>query len=115
LPPPGGLELARPVRQDIGIAPDFPYPRFTEIAMTSGSKTDGAKAFAAWHNQGLARKPAKRSSDHRPLAKAIIDIATPKPPDEDPAPKDHGKDGAAAARGRKGGRALANRPRSHTG
>jgi hypothetical protein len=68
--------------------------------MTSGSKTDGAKAFAAWHNQGLTNKPAKRSSDHRPLAKTAVKIATGKPPDGDPTPEEPG---------RKRGRTLSRR------
>jgi hypothetical protein len=69
--------------------------------MTSGSKTDGAKAFAAWHNQGLTKKPAK--GDHRRLTKAVVAIATGKPPVGYPTPEEPG---------RKGGRTPASRRRS---
>ena len=70
--------------------------------MTSGSKTDGAKAFASWHNQGLT-KPAKRARTEPArqtdrFAKPIVDIAPGKPPDGDPTPEEPGKDAASAAR-----------------
>jgi hypothetical protein len=86
--------------------------------MTSGSKTDGAKAFASWHNQGLT-KPAKRARTEPArqtdrFAKPIVDIAPGKPPDGDPTPEEPGKDAASAARGRKGGKARASRRGSST-
>ena len=66
--------------------------------MTSGSKTDGAKAFASWHNQGLTKKPGKRAREPSQFAKPIVDIAPGKPPDGDPTPEEPGKDAASAAR-----------------
>jgi hypothetical protein len=50
----------------------------------------------------------KRPRDPNQLAKSIIDIATGQKPDRDPTPEEQGKDPAAAALGRKGGRARAN-------
>ena len=82
--------------------------------MTSGSKTDGAKAFASWHNQGLTKKPGKRAREPSQFAKPIVDIAPGKPPDGDPTPEEPGKDAASAARGRKGGKARATRRGSST-
>jgi hypothetical protein len=49
----------------------------------------------------------KRPRDPNQLAKAIIDIATGEKPDRDPTPEEQGKDPAAAALGRKGGKARA--------
>ena len=77
--------------------------------MTARSKTDGAKAFAAWHNQGLTKKRTKRSRDPSQFAKAIADIATGQPPDGDPTPRQPAKDAAAAALRRKAGKARAIR------
>ena len=81
--------------------------------MTSSSKTDGAKAFAAWHNHGLTKKRAKRSRDTSQFVKAIVDITTGKPPDGDATPRQPAKD-AAAAPARKGGKARASRRSSGT-
>jgi hypothetical protein len=79
------------------------------MSMTSSSKTDGAKAFAAWHNRGLTKKRTKRSRDPSQLVKAVVDIATGKPPDGDATPRQPAKDPAAAALGRKAGKARASR------
>jgi hypothetical protein len=50
----------------------------------------------------------KRPRDPNQLAKAIIDIATGQKPDRDPTPEEQGKDPAAVALGKKGGRARAD-------
>ena len=42
------------------------------------------------------------------LAKSIIDIATGQKPDRDPTPEEQGKDPAAVAMGKKGGKARAD-------
>jgi hypothetical protein len=49
----------------------------------------------------------KRPRDPNQLAKAIIDIATGETPDRDPTPEEEGKDPAAVAMGKKGGKARA--------
>jgi hypothetical protein len=49
----------------------------------------------------------KRPRDPNQLAKSIIDIATGQKPDRDPTPEERGKDPAAVAMGKKGGRARA--------
>jgi len=49
----------------------------------------------------------KRPRDPNQLAKSIIDIATGQKPDRDPTPEEQGKDPAAVAMGKKGGRARA--------
>jgi hypothetical protein len=49
----------------------------------------------------------KRPRDPNQLAKSIIDIATGQKPDRDPTPEEQGKDPAAVALGRKGGKARA--------
>lgn len=53
-------------------------------------------------------KPPKRPRDPNQLAKSIIDIATGEKPDRDPTPEEEGKDPAAVALGKKGGRARAD-------
>lgn len=50
----------------------------------------------------------KRPRDPNQLAKSIIDIATGEKPDRDPAPEEEGKDPAAVALGKKGGKARAD-------
>jgi hypothetical protein len=50
----------------------------------------------------------KRPRDPNQLAKSIIDIATGQAPDRDPTPEEQGKDPAAVALGKKGGKARAN-------
>jgi hypothetical protein len=50
----------------------------------------------------------KRPRDPNQIAKSIIDIATGQKPDHDPTPEEQGKDPAAVARGKKGGKARAN-------
>jgi hypothetical protein len=50
----------------------------------------------------------KRPRDPNQLAKSIIDIATGQKPDRDPTPEEQGKDPAAVAMGKKGGKARAN-------
>ena len=47
----------------------------------------------------------KRPRDPNQLAKSIIDIATGQKPDRDPTPEEQGKDPAAVALGKKGGKA----------
>ena len=49
----------------------------------------------------------KRPRDPNQLAKSIIDIATGAKPDRDPTPEEQGKDPAAVALGRKGGKVRA--------
>jgi hypothetical protein len=50
----------------------------------------------------------KRPRDPNQLAKSIIDIATGQQPDRDPTPEEQGKNPAAVALGKKGGKARAN-------
>jgi hypothetical protein len=52
--------------------------------------------------------PLKRPRDPNQLAKSIIDIATGQKPDRDPTPEEQGKDPAAVALGKKGGKARAD-------
>jgi hypothetical protein len=49
----------------------------------------------------------KRPRDPNQLAKSIIDIATGQKPDRDPTPEEQGKDPAAVAMGKRGGKARA--------
>lgn len=56
----------------------------------------------------MNQKPPKRPRDPNQLAKSIIDIATGEKPDRDPTPEEEGKDPAAVALGKKGGRARAD-------
>ncbi len=51
----------------------------------------------------------KRPRDPAQLAKLMIDIATGQIEDRPPTPEEQGKDSAAAALGRKGGKARASR------
>ena len=53
--------------------------------------------------------PPKRPRDPNQLAKSIIDIATGQKPDRDPTPEEQGKDPAAVALGKKGGKARSQR------
>jgi hypothetical protein len=55
----------------------------------------------------MTEKHPKRPRDPNQLAKAIIDIATGENPDRDPTPEEQGKDPAAVAMGKKGGKARA--------
>jgi len=48
----------------------------------------------------------KRPRDPNQLAKSIIDIATGEKPNRDPTPEEQGKDPAAVAMGKKGGKAT---------
>jgi hypothetical protein len=50
----------------------------------------------------------KRPRDPNQLAKRILDIATGETPDRDPTPEEEGKDPAAVALGKKGGKARAD-------
>jgi hypothetical protein len=50
----------------------------------------------------------KRPRDPNQLAKSIVDIATGQAPDRDPTPEEQGKDPAAVAMGKKGGKARAD-------
>jgi hypothetical protein len=49
--------------------------------------------------------PRKRPRDFSQAAKLVIDVATGQVEDREPTPEEQGKDPAAAALGRKGGRA----------
>jgi hypothetical protein len=51
----------------------------------------------------------KRPRDPAQLAKLIVDIATGEVEDREPTPEERGKDPAAAALGRKGGKARAGK------
>jgi len=51
----------------------------------------------------------KRPRDANQLGKLIIDIATGQVEDRPPTPEEQGKDPAAVAMGKKGGRARANK------
>lgn len=51
----------------------------------------------------------KRPRDPAQLAKLIVDIATGEVEDRPPTPEEQGKDPAAAAMGRKGGKARAEK------
>jgi hypothetical protein len=55
----------------------------------------------------MTEKRPKRPRDPAQLAKLIVDIATGEVEDREPTPEERGKDPAAAAMGRKGGRARA--------
>ena len=56
----------------------------------------------------MNQKPPKRPRDPNQLAKSIIDIATGEKPYRDPTPEEEGKDPAAVALGKKGGKARAD-------
>lgn len=56
----------------------------------------------------MTDKHPKRPRDPNQLAKSIIDIATGEKPDRDPTPEEQGKDPAAVALGKKGGKARAD-------
>jgi hypothetical protein len=56
----------------------------------------------------MTDKHPKRPRDPNQLAKSIIDIATGQKPDRDPTPEEQGKDPAAVALGKKGGKARAD-------
>lgn len=73
-------------------------------------ETDGAKALAAWNNQGMTNtrpKPRKRPRNFSQAAKLFIDVATGQVEDRPLTPEEQGKETAAAALGRKGGAARA--------
>jgi hypothetical protein len=55
----------------------------------------------------MAEKHPKRPRDPAQLAKLIVDIATGEVEDREPTPEEQGKDPAAAALGRKGGKVRA--------
>jgi hypothetical protein len=60
------------------------------------------------HTPGGQNMTPKRPRDPNQLAKSIIDIATGQKPDRDPTPEEQGKDPAAVALGKKGGKARAD-------
>jgi hypothetical protein len=66
------------------------------------------KEQSATHIEQMSDKRPKRPRDPNQLAKSIIDIATGEKPDRDPTPEEQGKDPAAVALGKKGGKARAN-------
>jgi hypothetical protein len=53
-------------------------------------------------------KPLKRPRDPAQLAKLMIDIASGEVPDREPTPEEQGKDQAAVAMGKRGGKARAD-------
>lgn len=57
----------------------------------------------------MAENRRKRPRDLAQLAKLIIDIASGQVEDREPTPEERGKDPAAAALGKRGGRARAER------
>ena len=57
----------------------------------------------------MAEKHPKRPRDPNALAKHIIGIATGQVEDREPTPEEQGKDPAAVALGKKGGKARAER------
>jgi hypothetical protein len=57
----------------------------------------------------MAAKPPKRPRDFSQAAKLVIDVATGQVEDREPTPEERGKDPAAAALGRKGGRSRADK------
>ena len=59
-------------------------------------------------DSSLRARFKKRPRDPNQLAKSIIDIATGQKPDRDPTPEEQGKDPAAVAMGKKGGKARAD-------
>jgi hypothetical protein len=79
------------------------------------SSNDNAKSVDRWDDEGGApsgggRPPPKRPKrprDFSQAAKLVIDIATGEKPNRDPTPEEQGKDPAAAALGRRGGKARA--------
>ena len=56
----------------------------------------------------MPRHDPKTPRDPNQLAKSIIDIATGAKPDRDPTAEEQGKDPAAVAMGKKGGKARAD-------
>jgi hypothetical protein len=56
----------------------------------------------------MPEKPPKRPRDPAQLAKLMIDIASGEVEDRDPTPEEQGKDPAAVAMGKKGGKARAD-------
>jgi hypothetical protein len=55
----------------------------------------------------MAEKQPKRPRDPNQLAKVVVDIATGQVDDHPPTPEEQGKDAAAVALGRLGGKARA--------
>jgi hypothetical protein len=56
----------------------------------------------------MTDKHPKRPRDPNQPAKSIVNIATGEKPDRDPTPEEAGKDPAAVAMGKKGGKARAD-------
>jgi hypothetical protein len=68
------------------------------------------KSLQRWENEGGAPKGLrKRPRDFNQAAKLVIDIAIGEVQDRPPTPEEQGKDPAAAALGRKGGKARSLR------
>lgn len=57
----------------------------------------------------MAEKHPKRPRDTNQLAKRIVDIATGEAEDRELTPEERGKDAAASALGRRGGKARADK------
>jgi hypothetical protein len=77
---------------------------------SKGTHNPSPSSLRRWDNEGGAPVGgrAKRPRDPAQLAKLIVDIATGEVEDRPPTPEEQGKDPAAAALGRKGGKARAN-------
>ncbi len=60
------------------------------------------------HIAGMGDKHLKRPRDFNQAAKLVVDIATGQTEDRPPTPEEQGKDAAAVALGRKGGKARAD-------
>ena len=78
---------------------------------SKGKSRPTPKAIGRWDDEGGApsggRSQPKRRRDPNQLAKSIVEVATGQREDRDPTPEEQGKDPAAAALGRKGGKARA--------
>jgi hypothetical protein len=74
-----------------------------------GTHNPSPSSLRRWDNEGGAPVGgrAKRPRDPAQLAKLMIDIASGEVEDRPPTPEEQGKDPAAVALGRKGGKARA--------
>src|SRR6478752_6156211 len=68
----------------------------------------GSSVSTVAGRRSMTNTTPKRPRDPNQLAKSIIDIATGEKPDRDPTPEEQGKDPAAVALGKKGGKARAD-------
>jgi hypothetical protein len=83
------------------------------VKRPKGKRNPTPKAIGRWDDEGGApsggRSRAKRPRDPNQLAKSIVEIATGQREDREPTPEEQGKDPAAAALGRRGGKARAGK------